>query len=117
MAALFVVPAQAAAKCNTRACLKRVEWKRYKAHPMPHCTWGKESGLRARDNPEFSGPRYHAKNPKSTASGKFQILTTTWKAFGGSVYAKTAAKATPLEQERVARRVLKGQGIHAWVNC
>jgi muramidase (phage lysozyme) len=75
---------------------------------MPYCTWGPESG-----------GNYRARNPQSTAGGKYQILDTTWHAFGGPDYSgdHDAAQAPPLEQEKIARRVLAGQGIHAWVGC
>lgn len=75
---------------------------------MPVCTWMPESG-----------GNYRARNPISTAGGKYQILDSTWAFFGGINYKGThdGAQAPKLEQEIVARRVLKGQGIHAWVNC
>ena len=75
---------------------------------MPWCTWGPESG-----------GNYRARNRVSTAGGKYQIIDSTWYAYGGSRYydRHPAAAAPPLEQERVARRVLRGQGLGAWVNC
>jgi muramidase (phage lysozyme) len=75
---------------------------------MPWCTWGPESG-----------GSYTARNPSSTAGGKFQIIDSTWYANGGGRYndSHPAAAAPPLEQERVARNVLASQGLGAWVNC
>lgn len=73
---------------------------------MPYCTWGPESG-----------GNYRALNPSSRAGGKYQILPSTWRAFGGGRYAAEAVYAKPRHQELIARRVLYGQGIHAWVNC
>lgn len=84
------------------------EWRYIRSHPMPYCTWGPESG-----------GDYTARNSSSTAGGKYQILASTWYAYGGSHYndSHPAAVAPPLEQERVARRVLASQGLGAWVNC
>lgn len=83
-------------------------WVYYRSHPMPYCTWGPESG-----------GSYTARNPSSTAGGKYQILDSTWYANGGGRYydSHPAAAAPPLEQERVARNVLASQGLGAWVNC
>jgi muramidase (phage lysozyme) len=75
---------------------------------LPFCTWGPESG-----------GSYTARNPVSTAAGKYQILDTTWHGFGGPDYpgSHDAAQAPPWLQEKIARRVLAGQGLNAWVNC
>lgn len=70
---------------------------------MPACTWVPESG-----------GSYTAQNP-SGAGGKYQIMPSTWRAYGG--VESNAADAPPAEQEAVARRVLAGQGLGAWVNC
>lgn len=70
---------------------------------MPACTWVPESG-----------GSYTARNP-SGAGGKYQIMPSTWAAYGGT--GRNAADAPPAEQEAVARRVLAGQGLGAWVNC
>jgi hypothetical protein len=63
-----------------------------------------------------------AKNRSSTAGGKFQILDRTWFSYGGHFHGTdsghhVAAYAPALEQEKIARRILAGQGIHAWVGC
>lgn len=76
---------------------------------MPWCTWGPESG-----------GSYTARNRTSTAGGRYQILDRTWFAYGGPVTWDRrwpAAAARPLIQERIARRVLRGQGLGAWVVC
>lgn len=78
---------------------------------MPWCTWGPESG-----------GNYRAMNPTSTAGGKYQMLDQTFHAFGGPDIGgrwvtHDAARVRPLLQERVARRVLRGQGLGAWVRC
>jgi muramidase (phage lysozyme) len=70
---------------------------------MPYCTWA----------PESHG-YYRALNRSSMAGGKYQMLPSTFHAFGGRGWPHLAR---PLIQERIARRVLRGQGIHAWVNC
>lgn len=107
-------------RCQTKACHKRVqnarekrEWRRYKRHPMPYCTWGPESG----SGGQWSMSRYRALNRSSWAGGKFQALPSTWRAFGGGRYSSYAHTARPLHQERVARKILRGQGLGAWVNC
>lgn len=85
---------------------------RYKAHPMPYCTWGPESG---EGRPEWSMLRYRQPNVSGgTGGGKFQILTSTWAAVGGHGEPYDAA---PWVQERLARRVLAAQGLGAWVGC
>lgn len=98
------------------------EWRKYRQHPMPRCTWVNESG-NARIS-EYASIRYRASSRRSTADGKYQILSSTWAAYGGLAFAATALKARPLEQERVARRIMwtghgphKPQGQGAWVNC
>lgn len=75
---------------------------------MPACTWVGESG-----------GSYTARNPSSTAGGKYQALDSTWHTFGGYDYPGThdAAQAPPVEQELIGRRILRGQGIGAWVLC
>lgn len=114
----FTAHAQADAKpsCHTRACAERVEMKHYKKDPMPWCTWGPESP----GHPEWSRARYLVWNLGGTsierASGKFQIIGPTWRAFGGKRYARYAAYAKPVYQERVARRIAR-DGLHHWVNC
>jgi len=74
---------------------------------MPWCTWGPESG-----------GSYSAYNPSSGAAGKYQILESTWLAYGGP------PDHSPYEQEVIARRIAyhgwRGtppQGLGAWVNC
>lgn len=105
-------------RCTTRVRAKRDRrlMARYKASPMPRCTWHGESGAHLG---EWADARYRAKNPTSTAGGKFQIIDSTWYANGGRRYnvRHPAAAAPKLEQEKVARSVLRTQGIGAWVLC
>ncbi|MEU4693094.1 transglycosylase family protein [Actinoplanes sp. NPDC023714] len=49
--------------------------------------------------------------------GGLQFSRSTWRAYGGTRYARTANQATKVEQIRVAERVLRGQGIGAWPHC
>ena len=70
---------------------------------LPACTWVPESG-----------GNYSAQGPGG-AGGKYQIIPSTWKAYGGST--ANAAQASPAEQDAIAARVYAGQGASAWVNC
>jgi hypothetical protein len=72
---------------------------------LPACTWRPESG-----------GNYHAYNPSSGAAGKYQIIPSTWAAFGGTRYAPTALQATPAQQDAIAARIA-ADGLHHWVNC
>lgn len=78
---------------------------------MPWCTWGPESG-----------GSYTAYNAASGAAGKYQILESTWVAFGGP------PRHSPRMQEIIARRIaftgwhhgphqVPPQGLTAWVGC
>jgi len=49
--------------------------------------------------------------------GGLQFSRSTWKAYGGGKYARTANKASRAEQIRIAEKVLDGQGIGAWPTC
>jgi len=49
--------------------------------------------------------------------GGVQFSARTWKAYGGMSYASRANLATKAEQIAIARRVLAGQGPHAWPVC
>jgi muramidase (phage lysozyme) len=55
-----------------------------------------------------------AYNLSSGAGGRYQIIPSTWRAYGGTGSPQTAS---PAEQERVAARVYAGQGPSAWTNC
>lgn len=63
-----------------------------------------------------SGGSYTARNPVSTAGGKYQILDSTWAAYGGAPYRSThpAAVAPPAEQDRVAAAIWADVGASAW---
>lgn len=63
-----------------------------------------------------SGGNPKAQNPKSTASGLFQIIDSTWKAFGGLEFAKHAKDATVAEQYKVAERLFSAEGYGPWAS-
>jgi peptidoglycan hydrolase-like protein with peptidoglycan-binding domain len=59
-----------------------------------------------------SGGNYSAVNPSSGAGGAYQILPSTWRAYGGQGLAQDASKA---EQDRIAGEIYAHQGPGAWV--
>jgi hypothetical protein len=123
-AVALALPTAAGARCRTHKCWHRVSvrrhvdyaWRWYRAHPMPYCTWAYESGTWGSP---WRRSRYRARNSQSTAGGKFQIIDRTWFAYGGRPNGDRypAAAAPPLEQEKIARRVLASQGLGAWARC
>ncbi|MGH2923863.1 MAG: transglycosylase family protein [Solirubrobacterales bacterium] len=59
-----------------------------------------------------SGGNYRALNPSSMAGGAYQIIPSTWKAYGGEgPYAHLASKA---EQDRIAAIIWREDGPGAW---
>jgi hypothetical protein len=58
-----------------------------------------------------SGGDYHAVNCSSTASGKYQVLDSTWAGFGG--YAR-AVDAPPEIQNEWARQAREAAGCRPW---
>jgi hypothetical protein len=73
------------------------------AASLPTCTWEPESG-----------GDWSAVNPSSGAGGRYQIMPSTWAAYGGTGLPQDAS---PAEQTAVAERILQSQGLSAWVNC
>jgi hypothetical protein len=59
-----------------------------------------------------SGGDYSAVNPSSGAGGAYQILPSTWHAYGGAGLPQDAPKA---EQDRIAAEIYARQGSSAWV--
>lgn len=59
-----------------------------------------------------SGGNYSALNPSSGAGGAYQIIPSTWKAYGGKGLPHLAPKA---EQDRIARLIWENDGPGAWV--
>jgi len=70
---------------------------------LPTCTWQPESG-----------GDWNAVNPSSGAGGRYQIMPSTWAAYGG---AGLPQNASPAEQSAVAERIMQAQGASAWANC
>lgn len=60
-----------------------------------------------------SGGSYTARNPTSTASGKYQFLDSTWRAWGDGS-ASRAYLASPASQEAAARRLFAAMGTKPW---
>lgn len=58
-----------------------------------------------------SGGNYHALNPSSGAGGAYQILPSTWAAYGGQGPPQDAPKA---EQDRIAGEIWRDSGPSAW---
>jgi hypothetical protein len=58
-----------------------------------------------------SGGNYSAVNPSSGAGGAYQILPSTWSAYGGHGAPQDAPKA---EQDRIAAEIYARQGPSAW---
>jgi septal ring factor EnvC (AmiA/AmiB activator) len=58
-----------------------------------------------------SGGDYSALNPTSMAGGAYQIIPSTWEAYGGEGLAHEASKA---EQDRIAAEIWADSGPSAW---
>ena len=59
-----------------------------------------------------SGGNYAALNPSSGAGGAYQIIPSTWEAYGGTGLPHEASKA---EQDRIAALIWANDGPGAWV--
>jgi len=59
-----------------------------------------------------SGGNYGALNPSSGAGGAYQIIPSTWEAYGGQGAPHQAPKA---EQDRIAAQIWADSGPSAWV--
>ncbi len=59
-----------------------------------------------------SGGNYSALNPSSGAGGAYQIIPSTWEAYGGSGLPHEASKA---EQDRIAALIYADSGTAPWV--
>jgi peptidoglycan hydrolase CwlO-like protein len=58
-----------------------------------------------------SGGNYGALNPSSGAGGAYQILPSTWRAYGGQ---GVPHQAPPAEQDRIAAMIWADSGPSAW---
>ncbi|MGK2956641.1 MAG: transglycosylase family protein [Solirubrobacterales bacterium] len=59
-----------------------------------------------------SGGNYAALNPSSGAGGAYQIIPSTWEAYGGTGLPNEASKA---EQDRIAALIYADSGTSPWV--
>ena len=59
-----------------------------------------------------SGGNFEALNPSSGAGGAYQILPSTWRAYGGK---GLPHQASPAEQHRIAAMIWRDSGSAAWV--
>jgi nucleoid-associated protein YgaU len=55
-----------------------------------------------------------AQSASSSASGLYQFITGTWRAFGGAEFAPTAKQASAAEQHIVADRAFAANGTADW---
>ncbi len=58
-----------------------------------------------------SGGNWHAVNPSSGAGGAYQIMPSTWQAYGGSGLPQNAS---PAEQSAIASKIWNSAGPGAW---
>jgi resuscitation-promoting factor RpfA len=61
-----------------------------------------------------SGGDFTAQNSHSTASGGFQFIDGTWRAFGGTEFAPRAKHASPSQQRTVFERAYAANGLRDW---
>jgi hypothetical protein len=58
-----------------------------------------------------SGGNYHAVNPSTGAGGAYQIMPSTWRAYGGSGSPQNAPKA---QQDAIASKIYHSGGGSQW---
>jgi muramidase (phage lysozyme) len=58
-----------------------------------------------------SGGNWHAVNPSSGAGGAYQIMPSTWRAYGGTGLPQDAS---PGEQSAIASKIWAASGPSAW---
>ncbi|HEY1971006.1 MAG TPA: transglycosylase family protein [Pseudonocardia sp.] len=61
-----------------------------------------------------SGGNVHAQNSESTASGLFQFVDGSWRAYGGTKFARRAKDATAEQQTVVANTAFARSGLTPW---
>jgi LysM repeat protein len=93
-----VVPAQATAPAIVPAPA---------AISVPTVDWGPIMKCESGGNPR-------AQNSGSTASGLYQFLDSSWKAYGGGKYSARAKDASVAEQTEVANAAFRRSGLTPW---
>jgi hypothetical protein len=63
-----------------------------------------------------SGGDYYARNARSGAYGKYQIMPSSWRAWAGRYLGNAYARQTPVNQEIVAGAKFRAlyAGLHSW---
>ena len=61
-----------------------------------------------------SGGNAHAQNSGSTASGLFQFMDGSWRAYGGTKFAARAKDATTAQQTQIANTAYHRSGLTPW---
>lgn len=61
-----------------------------------------------------SGDDYRAQNPRSSASGAYQMIDSTWRGLSASKGYSRAKHAPKSVQDAAARELLREQGTSPW---
>lgn len=61
-----------------------------------------------------SGGNPQAQNSGSTASGLYQFLDSSWRAYGGAKYGPRAKDASPAQQTEIAHAAVARSGLTPW---
>lgn len=77
------------------------------AYAGPPGGWGPIIACESSGNPT-------ATNRESTASGLFQFLDSSWRYYGGAVFATRAMFATPTQQTQIAEAAYAKAGLSPW---
>lgn len=101
--------------CNTWRCIvkaKRRENKRRLSALTPYGKWAIPAYIVMCE----SHGNFRARNRVSSAGGAYQILDSTWIAYGGTPYRDShpAAVAPPWEQHKIAGRIWRRGGPSQW---
>jgi LysM repeat protein len=77
------------------------------AEPAPSVNWGPIVSCESGGNP-------HAQNASSTASGLYQFLDSSWKAYGGTKFGARAKDASAAQQTQIANIAFQKSGLSPW---